>query len=68
MPVTRKEGWAGVVESSFEYAPTSPSVLYARTARKYATDGLGSRNSNAVTLPTSMVVVYRCDVVPYDNW
>ena len=42
-------------------------MSYERTARKYFTDGLGSRNSNAVTLPTSMVVVYTRDVVPYDK-
>lgn len=58
MPVTRKGDWAGVVEISFEYALTSPSVSYERIARKYATDGSGSRNWNAVTLPTSMVTVY----------
>ena len=58
MPVTRKGGWAGVVEISFEYALTSPSVSYERTAMKYRTEGSGSKNWNAVTLPTSMVPLY----------
>ncbi len=58
MPVTRKEGFAGVVEISFEYELTIPAVSYERTVRKYSTDGSGSRKTNVVTLPTSMVVVY----------
>ena len=62
-----RRGGLGVVEISFEYGLTSPAVSYERTARKYVTDGSGSRNSNAVTSPTSIVVVYRRDVVPYDK-
>lgn len=58
MPVTRKAGIAGVVEISFEYELTIPAVSYERIARKYFTNGLGSKKSNVVTLPTSMVEVY----------
>ena len=58
MPVTRKAGIAGVVAISFEYELTIPAVSYERIERKYFTNGLGSKKSNVVTLPTSMVVVY----------
>ena len=58
MPVTRKALIAGVVEISFEYELTIPAVSYERTARKYIAGGLGSKNSNVVTLPTSIVAVY----------
>ena len=67
MPVTRKEGVAGVVEISFEYVLRAPALSYARTARKYLTKGSGSKKSNVVTLPMSRVVVYRPEAVPYDT-
>ena len=43
---------------SFEYGLTSPAVSYERIARKYFTNGSGSKKTNVVTLPTSIVVVY----------
>ena len=58
MPVTRKAGIAGVVEISFEYGLTIPAVSYERTARKYFTNGSGSKKTKVVTSPTSIVVVY----------
>jgi hypothetical protein len=58
MLVTLRGCGTGVVEISFEYGPAVPAVLYARTARKYLTDGLGSKKSNVATFPTSIVVVY----------